>query len=335
MADLGSKTTILYGETGVGKSLNASFFARLMYEWYGRPVCLISAEGSSRTHFDPLIEAKIVVPLWLNVPLSLSVMRRVRKGMWPVRSADGKYNWSAIDWTSPTAPCAYIGEGLGSISDLFMENMRIDGNLPPSQQEGKGAFDQDGEHFQVASRGSYMTAQNEMLFTVRDIDSLPLKRVLWTAHEYKGQETSGDTILGPGLAGRARTPDVPKYCSTCLHFDTHATTIHQADPKTGQDMPVIRSVRRIWWMRHPDPRTGVEYPAKVTVDGTVLKSLYTEFPGGYFEPGLSYGTGLDRFLRFEAGLVGQTADDVREWKAKVDRERKELTSEPTTASVTQ
>lgn len=320
-SDLGAKTSILYGESGVGKSLNATFFARLMYEWYGQPVCLISAEGSSRTHFDPLIQAGIVVPLWLSVNLSLSVMRRIRKGMWPHRMDNGPYQWKAIDWSGPQAPCAYVVEGLGSVSDLFMENMRMDGNLPPSQNEGKGAFDQDGEHFQVASRGSYMTAQNEILFTVRDIDALPLKRVLWTAHEYKGQETGGDTILGPGLAGRARTPDVPKYCATLLHFDTHSTTIQQADPKTGQPMPVIRSLRRIWWMRHPDPRTGIEYPAKVTVPGDKLAALYEQFPGGYFEPGLAYGTGLDKFLRIEAGLVGQSVDATREWKAQVDAKR--------------
>lgn len=319
--ELGSKTIILYGDTGVGKSLNASFFARLMYEWYGRPVLLVAAEGSSRVHFQPLIEAGIVFPLWLRTELALSTFRRLRKGAWPVVKDDGRYEWHAIDWTGPKAPCAMVGEGLGSISDLFMENMRADGNLPPSKDEGKGQFDQDGEHFQVSSRGSYMTAQNEILFTVRDMDALPFKRVLWTAHEYKGQETGGDTILGPGLAGRARTPDVPKYCSTCLHFDTHSTTVQQNDPKTGVPVPVVRSVRRIWWMRHPDPRSGIEYPAKVTLAGDKLAELYKEFPGGYFEPGLKYGEGLDKFLKVEARLVGGSAVDIKSWKESLDVQR--------------
>lgn len=339
-SELGSKTLILYGESGVGKTLNATFFARLMYEWYGRPVCLISAEGSSRTHFDPLIKLGIVIPLWMNTALAMSATRRLRKGLWPHRQSNGQTVWQAIDWTLPKAPCAYVCEGLGSMSDLFMENMRSDGNLPPSKEEGKGAFDQDGEHFQIPSRGSYMTAQNEMLFTVRDFDNLPVKRVLWTAHEYKGQEQSGDPILGPGLAGRARTPDVQKYCATLLHFDSYSTTIQQTDPKTGQPMPVMRDIRRIWWMRHPDPRSGILYPAKVTLPGERLAALYEAFPGGYFEPGLTYGTGLDKFLRVEAGLVGGSLEATAKWKAELDaaRTRTETTTKtepaPQPATVT-
>ena len=325
--ELGSKTIILYGDSGVGKSLNAAFFARLMYEWYGRPVGLACAEGSSRVHFQPLIEAKIVYPLWLRADRSLSILRRLRKGAWPVERADGSLEWHSFDWTGPNAPCAFIGEGLGSISDLFMENMRANGYLPPSSQEGKGQFDEDGEHFQVSSRANYMKAQEEILFTIRDIDALPFKRVLWTAHEYKGKEEGGDTILGPGLAGRARTPDVPKYCSTCLHFETYPTTVHQTDPETGLDMPVIRSKRRIWWMRHPDPRSGIEYPAKVTLAGDKLAHLYEQFPGGYFEPGLEYGTGLDKFLKAEAALVGGSAADILKWKEGVDNGRKSNTAD--------
>jgi hypothetical protein len=317
--ELGSRTTIIYGDSGIGKSHNAALFARLMYEWYGRPVCLVAAEASSRTHFAPLVQAGIVIPLYLNVAFALSTMRKVRKGMWPHSAPDGKTEWRPIDWAGPRAPCAYILEGLTSISELELEVGRNDGRFMREQRTD--AFDEAGEHFQAASQTLYGVVQDEMLFTVRDIDALPLKRVLWTAHELKGQEEgSGDPILGPGLVGKKKTVTVKKYCATLLHFDGYPMRVEQKDA-AGQATPVTRLGRRIWWMEHPDARTGIQYPAKVTVPGSALAGLYRKFPGGYFEPGIAYGTGLDLFLKVEAELVSVAADDTQTWKSQLDAAR--------------
>lgn len=206
-----------------------------------------------------------------------------------------------------------------SISELCQESSRRDGRL---QREQKGdAFTEEGELFVPGSKSLYGLTQDEMLFFLRDSDGLPVRRVLWTAHEYKGQEEAGDTILGPGLVGRAKTPHVQKYCAMLLHLDGYPVRMEQKG-KDGESLPVQIIKRRIWYQKHPDPRTNVLYPAKVTVPGDMIKRLWQEFPGGYFEPTLEWG--LDRFLEVEAKLIESTANAEAEWKAGIDAARAQV-----------
>jgi hypothetical protein len=321
MSDIGSKTIILYAHSGIGKSLNAKFFALYMYRRYKRPVMLVSAEGSSRQHFLPLVKLGIVIPLWLGIRSSNSAMRKLRKGLWPApaKNAEGKdvMVWIPIPFALDAAgydrrPCGYIFEGITSISEMCLKSNADEGRL---QREQKGdAFEEEGETFVPSSKTGYNIVQDEMQFAIRDMDTLPVERILWTAHEHVGEEAgTGRTMYGPGLVGKAKTASVQKYCATLLHLDAYTTRVEVTDPVTGETFPAERTLRRIWFQPHLDPVTNCLYPAKLT---TEMGPYFTRYPGGFFSP--TEHEGLDKFLEFEESVNVDQLGELKKWKDKID-----------------
>jgi len=59
---------------------------------------------------------------------------------------------------------------------------------------------------------------------------------------------------------------------------------------------------RVYFTRHPDPQTGIVYPAKVRVPAAKLPELLKDerFKNGYYEPSLTGG--LDWLLEIEEKL---------------------------------
>lgn len=307
-SQVSARTIIGYGDSGLGKSTNARFFAQMEYEKLQRPVRLVAFEDSSKVIFEPLIGLGIVEAVFLTkAHQPLAVLRRLSRGEWPIFAPDG----SIKSWVALKADqiAAYVIEGLTSGSESLLEEMREEHRLLREQRTD--AFEIGGEKFAPASQSAYGFIQQEMIRALKSFGMLPVDRVLWTAHECVGSDSdTKDPIRGPGLVGKAATDSVRKYCGMLLHFDGVTAG--------GVTKP------RIYYRKHPDAKfPNISYPAKTTVPVEMLPQLEKSFPNGYFEPGLSYGNGLDKFLRVVDGLVAQfTNSDLAQWKARVDSNQK-------------
>lgn len=301
---IAARTTVLYGDSGLGKSTNARFFAQYIYELTGLPSVLVAFEDSSKVVFEPLIELGIVRPVWMTkAQYPMTSLRMLAKGKLPSVKGD-KVEWDAI---KPHQYGGYIIEGLSSGAESLLEFVR-ENHLFLREQKAD-AVEIGGIKVSAASQSAYGVVQSEMVSALKGFGMLPVERVLWTAHESKGMEDSA-IIRGPGVVGSAATAKVQKYCGLLLHVDG------VKDAKG-----VMRP--RIYFNRHPDPvNPAITYPAKTTVPVERINDLLTTFPGGYFDPGVEYGTGIDKFLRVERELVAQQTTNIADWKAKLDGARK-------------
>lgn len=305
---IAGRTTILYGESGVGKSTNLRFVAQQLYQETGLVTRLISFEDSTKTIFKPLIDLSMVQALFLTkMPDPLVVLRRLSRGDWPVFKADG----TIASWTRlrPNEVAGYLIEGLTSGSESLLEELREEHRFLREQKTD--AFEIGAEKFAPASQTAFGFVQQEMLRGIKGFGMLPVQRVVWSAHETTGaEEDTKDPIRGPGLVGSKATAKVQKYCGTLLHFEI--------DKSKGAPKP------RIYYRQHPDWKfPNISYPAKTTVPVEMLGELEKMFPGGYFEPGVTYGTGLDKFFSVVDGLVARfTHQELSAWMHEVDAQRK-------------
>ena len=327
-----ARTTILYGDSGLGKSANAREFAKLAYEITGLPVRLISHEVSSQVIFADLIRVGIVHPMWLFSPRRpIPAIRRLSRGDWAYREEkSGLFKWQPWDGKAG----AYIYEGLTSASEILLANQRDEQRMMAEQKEKAYIIDDDGEKFMVtkSSMTNFDVVQNEILDRVKEFGGLPVWRVLWTAHETKGEdEDTKQAIRGPALVGKAKTGTIQKWCSMLLHLEGYPVT--EMVKEGDVTLPVNRIKRRIWFEPHPDMLfTKINYPAKVTIPPAALLRLTKKYPSGYFAPekpkegGIDLVNSLADFMRFEESLVNEVTDATREWKQKVDAARTATTS---------
>lgn len=292
-----ARTIVAYGDSGTYKSTNARFFAQYLFEKTGKPVRLISAEDSSKIVFQPLIEIGVVEPVFMTkVREPLVMLRRLARGEWPTFNEKGEAQWQPLEkWRGNVS--GYIIEGLSSISEQLLEDQRDNHRFLREQKSD--AFEIGSEKFAVASQTAIGFVQMEMLRHLRSFGSLPVDRVLWTAHEAKGkEEDSGLPIRGPALVGTAKTAGIQKYCGVLLHFDT------------------VQGKVRVYYEAHPDPTfPNLNYKAKTTIPAEQIAELRNIFKGGYFEP--TPNGGLDKFLEVEEKLVAASASNLGEWKEKV------------------
>jgi hypothetical protein len=310
-----------YSDSGDGKSTRAHSFARYYFIKTGLPVVLVGAEDSSKAVFQDLIDAGIVVPVWVTASTTtVSVYERLVEGDLPlpeyeeikktvkkdgkdVETITRKQKWATKD-ANRGKYSAYIFEGLSTISENILDHLRETGRFPREQSDG---FTEGGRTFMAASQTAYGFAQSEGIKLVRTSGMLPVERVLWTSHESKGKdEFDGSLVRGPKLVGSAATNVMRKHVGVLLHTERVSGEI------------------RTYFDNHPDQQSPkIEWKAKVTVNPFFAGELKKRFKGGYFVPkvpvdGQDYLTaddGLIPFLKLEeevrakgsAGAVGLAA----------------------------
>jgi hypothetical protein len=287
-----------YGDSGDGKSTRAHSFARYYYAKTGLPVVLVSAEDSSKTVFQDLIDAGVVVPIFLiSSTTPLSTYERIIEGDLPVPGQfdvikktvkkDGKEVVEEVKkqkWTTKEENHgkygAYIFEGVSTIVENVLDYFRETGRFPREQNDG---YSEGGKTFMAASQTAFGVAQGEGLKLVRNSAMLPVERILWTSHESKGKDDDGNLIRGPKLVGSAATNTMRKLVGILLHTER------------------VDGQIRVYFENHADQFSPkVSWKAKVTVNPFFATELKKKFPGGFFVPKLPDG---QDYLTSEDGLI--------------------------------
>lgn len=113
------------------------------------------------------------------------------------------------------------------------------------------------------------------------------------------------------------------WCIFDDYFVTEDDPSHKlsdAEKKAGVKPRQRQSTRaRAWFVRHPDPVTGLVYPAKPRVAPTMMPKLLERFPGGYFEP--TPTSGIDEYLIAVESLAQDATKKTLDWKAQIDGAR--------------
>lgn len=326
-----ARSGIIYGDSGTLKSTAAKHFSHYIYEKTGKCCLLLSMDGGGWAPMQPEIDAGIIRPYRCNLDIPLPLMQYISKGFFPLNPEEteaSKTNLSRIDWLKYGG---FIVEGVTSISQNIMAHLAErqiktgeDATSPFSQQVLVDGVVQRAT-FAGNSKAHFGFTQKTLFSLINNFNTMPCEYVLWTGLESRAEEDDRTPIYGPQIAGKKATANIPAWVGDCIH--AQGTPVRKtiqvpdpADPKKKIDSEIIETVVRMYFMKHPDPVTGINYPAKPRVTPERVPQLMQRYPGGYFEPTLTEG--FDQYLRFVDELTGKQVNDVEEWRRKVDERRK-------------
>lgn len=328
-----------YGSSGAGKTAEILRLATFVYKRTGKKLRLASCDGGGWKPLESAIKAGLI-EAWQVSSLESprTVLRKLSQGFWPETvTKDGRLSLvlrapSSKTWDDVGALAI---EGLTSIANIIMRDA-LNKQLKVAGDEVQAKFEEsvvvsgvDGkeltqqEKYSFAARGNYNDAQRATYDIITNYRSLPVAYVYTSALETKGEEEdTRKTIVGPAVIGKAVTAQVGSWVGDLLHADDYFEDV--ADPthklsdeqkKLGAKQRTMQIVkRRVWFQRHPDPTTGLIFPAKPRVAPDMMPKLLEAFPGGYYEP--THEKGLDHYLEVVEGLQDQAAVKLKEWMAQ-------------------
>jgi|GEM_PF-3130117 len=339
---------IVYGGSGSFKTAQSHFLAKYIYKKYGKITQLASCDGGGWKPLEPDIEAGLIEAWGISaIENPRSVMRKLSQGFWPkIVESNGtrKLVLTPPDASTWKRVGCRVHEGLTSTANIIMRDALNKQMVVAGDQKGergaisfqeevtitdaKGLESKGVEKYSFATPGNYNDAQRAVYDFACNYRSLPCPYVYITALEARGEEEdTKKTIIGPAVVGKAMTAQVGAWCGDLIHAEdffvdvpdpTHKLTEEQR--KAGAKQRTMQqSKARYWFIRHPDPVTGMLFPAKPRVAPEQIPELLKVFPGGYFEP--TTESGLDAYLEVVEKIQAAAAGDVREWMKQQDLAR--------------
>lgn len=301
MSDNYAASILCYGATGTRKTTNVGSFAKYIWEQTGAPVRLVSADGGGWEPIEPYIRAGIVDPYRLvDTPLLLENVRLLMKGCWPDKDGKLVKNSDKVG--------AYAIEGLTSIALLMLRHLVNRGQK--IGQDIVGQFREGAETFGNAAMTHYGFVQSQTLDIIGagGFSSIPVlsNRILYTAHEAKGQDDiAKTTVYGPASVGKAITDKIPLFVGDLLHFET-----------TVLDTKKNESTVRAYFRNHADSDLqSVQWPAKVRMPFDVVADFQARWPQGFIDLGSET---LYDYLKFMDEVRLKSANSVQAWKEQLN-----------------
>jgi len=325
-----ARSGVIYGPTGSRKTTAVKHFSHYIAETTGKATLLFSADGGGWAPCDPEVEVGMIRPYRCeSATLPLVIMRKISQGYWPIDSqetAPEKINLSMSNWDEIGGIAV---EGWSSMSQMLMR-YASDKGLKFGDKEYTGLFtlpitvDSNVvyEKFGPSTQNHYGFVQNQLYGLTMNFISLPVRYVLFTAHESKAEDDDRTTIYGPSIAGKKATAVAPSWVGDCLHAQDFAVKrqIKVPNPAGGDPLEteIVDTVVRMYYKKHPDPATGIMFPAKPRVTPEKIRELEKAYPYGYFEPTTEHG--FDDYLRLCDRLSADQAksDTLKDWRAKAD-----------------
>lgn len=320
-------STLLYGDTGVGKTVQLGEIAQWHYEQTGEISRLISADSSwdpiehlivSPDNPDGIIEAWNIQHLGQkNDPFAITTM--LADGYWPLHTAQGlrmeapKRNAQNRFLSHARVVGNYLIEGLSTISDMLMQdhiakNRKLSQDVVGGWNTTVDTMDASGKAQSVsvamgkAAPSHYGQVQDHMLLClVPRFAALPVANVIWTSHEGKGtDEITGqqNSVLGPATAGKAATGKTARKFGDTFHL-TKVVTAIPANPAARPPIPASLTVeRRAYYEDHPDDfLTKLYWPAKLSFPLNKVPELHKAFPQSFIP--LTLTTGMVEYFKFK------------------------------------
>lgn len=326
-----ARSGCIYGDSGTFKTTAIAHLARYIAEKTGKCTLLFSADGGGWGPCQEEVEAGMIKPFRVDTAtIPLPMLRKVSQGYWPENPLEpdvSLVNFIPIDWSQVGGVAI---EGFTSIGTMLMRHA-ADKNLKTGE-EGTTPFTMpirvDGtirnETFAGNSRGHFNFVQNQLYGLTMNFTSWPVEYALFTGHEKKTEDGDRSTIYGVAVPGKAITALIPTWVGDCIHAqDYQVERTVQVDklggkPGEKEDIKTVDTVCRYYFKKHPDPSTGIMYPAKPRVTHGAVRELDRAFPGGFFTP--TPDKGFDEYLRVLDRLASESgqSDSLKGWRDKMD-----------------
>jgi hypothetical protein len=328
-----ARSTCIYGATGSRKTTQAKYLARYVYQRTGKATLLLSTDGGGWEPCEPEIQAGLIRPYRVETAeLPMIILRKLSQGFWPVDPLEtnpGKIDLRPVNWSEIGG---YVIEGWSSISQVIMRYLPDKGiNVGGEDRNKLGGFNQsvrvDGqwskEDFRSNTRGDYGFVQNHLYGLVTNFNSLPVADVLHTALESKTEDDDRSTIFGPQISGKKATAACGSWVGNLIHAQDYivprkVSVPDPSDPTKRVDQDLMDTTVRFYFKKHPDPATGIFFPAKPRLTPEKIADLDKRFPGGYFEPATDGRDCLDAYLETLDKLAVGQGDELKTWRDRMD-----------------
>jgi hypothetical protein len=354
-----ARSLCIYGPTGSRKTTQVKWFSRYIAEITGKPTLLLSLSGGGWSPMcDPEVAAGMIEPYRCDAAVTpLFLLRKISQGYWPAypdaineallaiqsgeQTADVMQSASLIriDWSK------YGGmaiEDWTAISDLIMRFLPDKGISVGGENRfqiykngASSAFAQVGvvngelvtESFGSNILPDYGYVLNTLSGLVTNFNSLPAHTVMYTALEAKTTEDgekSGKPIYGPDIAGKKATAKCGSWVGDFIHAQDYPLPVNvMVKNPSGEgeiEQTLIKTTVRFFYVKHPDPDTGIIFPAKPRCAPEKILELEKVWPGGYFEPEFGAEWGINRYLELMDQLAGDAAkqDSLKGWRERMD-----------------
>ncbi len=324
-----ARSGLIYGDTGTFKTTAIAHLARYIAEKTGKATLLFSADGGGWGPCQEEVEAGMIRPYRCDTAvIPLPILRKISQGYWPSNPAEtdiSQVDFRPVLWDEIGAVAV---EGVTSIGTMIMRHL-ADKNLKTGE-EGTSPFRMPirvngqitEETFAGNSRAHYGFAQNQLYGIIMNFGSWPVDYFLLTGHDKKAEDGDRQTVGGVAAPGRAISALIPTWIGDCLHAQDYQIPKTMHVPKLGgkpgetEELTTLETVCRYYFKKHPDPATGIVYPAKPRISHSAVKALDAKFPGGFFEPTPEHG--FDLYLKALDELTATKTDTLRDWRAKAD-----------------
>lgn len=331
-----ARSGTIYGSSGSFKTSQIKRLARYIAERTGKTTKLLSMDGGGWEPCRPEVEAGMIEPYKVEANvLPLILLRKMSQGYWPEdpdETDPASINLVPIDWAKTGAIAV---EGWTSISQATMRYLPDKGISVGGEDRNKLGSNMSfalpvhverqvvQETFGSNTRGDFGFTQNFLYSLVTNFNSLPCEYVLYTALESKTEDDDRSTVYGPAIAGKKATSQCGAWVGDLIHAQDYQVprTVQVPNPLPGGE-PISQTVFdvtvRYFYKKHPDPATGILFPAKPRVTPEAMAQLEERFPGGFFEPRADGGEGFDEYLRVVDRLAAGQADTLRNWREQAD-----------------
>ena len=295
-----------YGPSGVGKSTQARYLARYVWDKLKKRTRFVCTDGGSLwAALEDYVEEGFVDTLLVPAPSDynpFAVMSKIAKGQWP----DGgiinlptakrvgnevryETNTKWLPWTDKeTVEIGLIvTDSLTGYSSMLLNDFAIKSNRKGSDANNSG--DEEGEKYGTNTLTHYGDAQATIKNYINAIVALPCPFSYFTALEDGGTENTTGVkrpVYGPQIAGSAATGELPKLVTNCFHL-------------VAEGVGAERKVKA-FYDEHPDPSLppNMKWKAKAS---SILPEQRLEFvkafPGGAIP--LTLDAGLRTFLEWK------------------------------------
>jgi hypothetical protein len=325
-----ARSGIIYAGTGCWKTGQVKRFSHYIADTTGKATLLLSMDGGGWEPCQPEIEAGMIEPFFCDPSfVPLPTLRKISQGYWPLdhKAAANQVDLVPIDWSRFGGVAVEGWTSIGAAVKRYLSDKNI--NVGGEDRMKLGGFEQsiqvagrvENSSFRSTTRGDYGFVQQFIYGLVMNFNSLPCRYVLYTALESKTEDDDRTTVYGPAIEGKKATAQCGAWVGDMLHAQDYAVertlmVPNPAKPAERMEQKVMDTVVRFYYKRHPDPTTGIMYPAKPRVTPERIRDLEKEFPGGYFEPGLDWG--FDRYLHTVDKLSAGQADSLKGWRERAD-----------------
>lgn len=281
-----TRCDLLYGPSGAGKTENLGLLALYVWEKYGLITRLISADGGGWGPLNPYVELGIIEPFSLNgAKAPLKVMMAMSKGFW-LKDMKGVKTYVPLEQkdleehNGKPGVGGWCSEGLTSFARNMFTSLtrRQDIHIPGAPKE---SFVRDGDdYYGFAGPSHYGFVQNRIEEMVSFSNSLPFKKMMWTALEDQGIDPdTGEDCYGPSIVGKAATGKAPAWFGDCIHLVPMINGEVVADDRKdlgkmqqGKGGVPVKTVRA-YLSNHPHPQTGRMFKAKIRTSAWVGKEM--------------------------------------------------------------